>query len=118
VPVVIVTSDDRDFTEGMVQWLGWEEFITTLVCGDDHFNNKPAPDMALAACQHVSVSPAKAAIVGDSAVDLIMGIRAGLGLRVGVTTGVSQKNDLTPYADIVLDDLTQVRVGSGEREGA
>jgi phosphoglycolate phosphatase-like HAD superfamily hydrolase len=44
-------------------------------------------------------------MVGDALHDLAMGRAAAVGLVVGVTCGTSAREDLVPYADIILDRI-------------
>jgi len=39
-------------------------------------------------------------LVGDSSADMVMGHDAGVGLTVGVLSGVGTRLDLAPYADV------------------
>jgi phosphoglycolate phosphatase len=64
--------------------------------------------MALAFCEVAGLRPEEVAIVGDAVHDLEMGRRAGLGLKVGVTTGTSPRAELEPHADVVLEELGEL----------
>ncbi|MBI1878711.1 MAG: HAD family hydrolase [Chloroflexi bacterium] len=61
--------------------------------------------MVLTLCRTLGVLPAKTVIVGDNAADLQMGRAAGVGLLVGVLSGVSSAETLAPHADIVLPSV-------------
>jgi phosphoglycolate phosphatase-like HAD superfamily hydrolase len=108
VQIAIATSDDRAPTEATLAKLGLAGFVATLACGDDGIPIKPEPDMVLTICRRVGISPAKAVIVGDNVADLEMGRRAGIGLRVGVLSGVSSAEILAPYADILLPSVANL----------
>jgi phosphoglycolate phosphatase len=81
-----------------------------LVCGDDGIPVKPAPDMLLAACQHLGVRPERTAVVGDTMGDLLMGRRAGAGFRVAVLTGAGTRELLSPNADALLGSIDEISV--------
>ena len=83
------------------------EFMFLAGC-DSGFGAKPEPGMALAFCAAAGIRPVEVAIVGDAVHDLEMGRRAGLGLKVGVTTGTSARADLAPHADVVLEGLDEL----------
>ena len=83
--------------------LGLFEFLAG--CDSGH-GAKPEPGMAHAFCAATGLEPAHVAIVGDAVHDLEMGRRAGLGLKVGVLTGTSAREDLLPHADVVLESAT------------
>jgi phosphoglycolate phosphatase len=79
--------------------------VDALVCADDGIPVKPAPDMVLRLCAELGIEPSRTAVVGDSAADLRMGRAAGVGLVVGVLTGVGARSDLEPQADAVIGSV-------------
>jgi phosphoglycolate phosphatase len=90
--------------------LGVAELVGFLASADDGFPGKPAPDGLLAACRHLGVDPARTAMVGDSTTDLVMAQRAGVGLRVGVLTGVMREATLAPLAHVILPHIGLIQV--------
>jgi len=78
------------------------EFKVGADCG---FGAKPEPGMVLAFCAALAVSADAVAVVGDAAHDLMMGRAAGVGLTVGVLGGTSERRDLEPYADRIIDGI-------------
>jgi phosphoglycolate phosphatase len=107
--VAVATSDDRDPTERTMAALGLTDRIDALACADDGIAGKPAPDMVLHLCATLGVEPARTAVVGDTAADLLMGRAAGAGLVVGVLTGVGGRDDLAPIADAVIASVEELR---------
>jgi phosphoglycolate phosphatase-like HAD superfamily hydrolase len=77
------------------------------VCADDGVPVKPAPDMVRRLCAETCVPVGRAAVVGDSPADLQMGRDAGVGLTVGVLTGVASRADLETLADVVIDSVAR-----------
>ncbi len=84
------------------------DLVDFLVAADSGHGVKPAPGMLLAFSAACGVAPDAAAMVGDSVVDLMMGRNAKAGLVVGVTSGVTPRAELAPYADIVLDTVAEI----------
>lgn len=111
VAIGILTSDDRAPTEATLGHFGIEKFVGFVACGDDAYPHKPAPDALLGACAHAGVPPERTAIVGDAITDLRTGSAAGVGLRVGVLTGSGSREELAPWADVVLASIGEIRVG-------
>ena len=103
--IAIATSDDRDPTEQTLAAFGLTGAVDALVCADDGIPVKPAPDMVLRLCAELGIEPSRTAVVGDSAADLRMGRAAGVGLVVGVLTGVGARSDLEPQADAVIGSV-------------
>jgi phosphoglycolate phosphatase-like HAD superfamily hydrolase len=101
----IATTDDHAPTQAMIEAFDIEEYLTTIVCADDGIPAKPAPDMVLTICERMNIHPSKVIVVGDTVADLKMGRSAGIGLVVGVLSGVSKVHDLMPYADVIIDSV-------------
>ena len=74
---------------------------------DSGFGAKPNPDPLLAFAKKVSVEPDRCAMVGDSVHDLLAGRRAQM-QTIGVLTGLATEADLSPYADLVLRDISHI----------
>ena len=80
-----------------------------FICGyDSGFGAKPSPGMLHAFCDAVQLTPTEVAMVGDNFHDLEMGRLAGAGLKVGVLTGTSTREDLAPHADVVLQSIADL----------
>lgn len=103
--IAIATSDDRVPTQATLAGLELAHLVDALVCADDGIPIKPAPDMVLTICRTLDIAPARVVMVGDNPDDLRMGRAAGVGLVVGVLSGVSPASLLVPYADIVLPSV-------------
>jgi phosphoglycolate phosphatase len=101
----------NDSIGGLKASLAPHEFLGAFMflagCDSGH-GAKPEPGMALAFCEAAGLRPQDVAIVGDAVHDLEMGRRAGLGLKVGVTTGTSPRAELEPHADVVLEGLGEL----------
>ncbi|MGK2851482.1 MAG: HAD family hydrolase [Candidatus Limnocylindrales bacterium] len=78
--------------------------FAALVCGDDGFPVKPAPDAIFALCQALGTVPDRVAVVGDSPADIAMGRAAGAGVVIGVRSGIGRDEDLGA-ADVILDSV-------------
>lgn len=112
VQIAIITSDDSGPTETVLAHFGLSGFINFIACGDGSYRHKPAPDALIAASNLLGVSLARTVVVGDSVTDLLMARAADAGLAVGVLTGVGSRKTLTPSADLILDSIAEIRVGT------
>jgi phosphoglycolate phosphatase len=104
----IVTMDDRAPTEAVLAKLGAMDLVDVVVCADDGLPLKPAPDMVWAACRATGVEPRRAVVVGDTTTDLEMGRAAGVGLVVGVLSGVAPEALLAPQADVLVPSVAEL----------
>ena len=102
--IAVVTTDDRAPTDATLRHLGVRTFVEAMVCGDDGFTMKPAPDAIFAVCQALRTTPDRVAVIGDSPADMAMGRAAGAGLVIGVRTGIGRDADL-PDADVIVDSV-------------
>jgi phosphoglycolate phosphatase len=117
VRVAVLTTDEWQATELALRVLGIDRLVDSVYCSDDPLPGKPAPDQLLAACQRWGVEAARAAVVGDTVFDLLMGRRAGAGLVVGVLSGAGDHDTLVPHADLVVASVGDIRVVSEGGEG-
>ncbi len=102
VKIAVATSDDRAATEATLAGLGIARYVNAVIAADEGLPTKPAPDMVLHLCRRLGIDPADAVVVGDAVADLKMGHAAGVGLAVGVLSGVSSRETLAPYADLLI----------------
>jgi phosphoglycolate phosphatase-like HAD superfamily hydrolase len=109
IKIGIATTDDRAPTQAMIEAFDIEEYISTMVCADDGIKAKPAPDMVLTICERMKVDPASVMVVGDTTADLKMGRAAGVGLVVGVLSGVSSARDLVTFADVLIESVDNLQ---------
>jgi phosphoglycolate phosphatase-like HAD superfamily hydrolase len=100
--IAVATSDDRTPTEATLAGLDVAHLVDALACADDGLPLKPAPAKVLSICDRLDISPAKAVVIGDNVDDLRMGRAAGVGLAIGVLSGVSPAAMLAPSADLIL----------------
>lgn len=96
IAVALTTGFDRDLAGLLVERLGWEGRIDSLVCNDDVEAGRPAPDLILAAMRRTScANVARVASVGDTVSDLQAGANAGTGFNIGVLSGAHSREQLS-----------------------
>ena len=84
LPVAVVTNKVEEAGRAVVEVLGWEERFFTVVGNDTAERAKPHAAPALHALQLIDVPPARAVLVGDSAVDMSCAVNAGLHSGIAV----------------------------------
>ena len=102
--IAVITTDDRGPTEATLRALGIRDSVEAMVCGDDGFGVKPAPDAVIAVCHAFRTEPSRVAVVGDTPADVAMAREAGAGLVIGVRSGIGTDDDLAT-ADVVVDSV-------------
>ena len=84
--------------------------VDGIVAADLELAGKPSPAMFLEAVRRLGTIPARAAVVEDAIAGVEAGRRGGFRLVVGVDR-VGQRGALRLHgADVVVDDLGEVRV--------
>jgi phosphoglycolate phosphatase len=71
---------------------------------DSGWGGKPGAGQLLAFAAQLNIAPENAAMVGDSLHDLHAARSAGMA-AVAVLTGVAVADELSPHADVVLDNI-------------
>ncbi|MEZ4416875.1 MAG: phosphonatase-like hydrolase [Gemmatimonadota bacterium] len=102
--VALNTGFDRDIVDLLIPALGWESAVDAIVTADDVEHGRPAPDLLHAAMQRCGVERADTvAAVGDTALDLEAGLRAGVGWNIGVLSGAHDRATLerAPHTHLV-----------------
>lgn len=108
--IAVVTTDKRERTRQMLELAGVWHMVDALAGEEDVIAPKPAPDGILTVCERMGIAPAQALMVGDSPADMLAGRAAGTAGCVGVTSGISRREDLEPYADVVIESVHDLRV--------
>jgi phosphoglycolate phosphatase len=103
--IALATTDDRAPTTATLVALGVRDRFAALACGDDGVGVKPDPRMLLAICEATRILPERTAVIGDTPTDLEMGRRAGAGRVIGVQSGVGERVQLEPLADVLLPSI-------------
>ena len=114
VKLAVVTGKSRNTALMTLDILGVLDRFEVVYAGDDVDRQKPDPmalGMALADLSHGD--PAHAAMIGDSAADVIAGKGAGVA-TIGVLWGVPDHTDLLQAGpDIVCESVAALRVAVG-----
>lgn len=102
----VATMDDAQSAEQTLDAMGCRDRFD-FVCGaDSGFGVKPEPGMVNAFCKSADLASNQVAMVGDSPRDLKMGRNASVGLTIGVLTGTTASESLSPYADHIFPDIS------------
>ncbi len=100
----VMTNDSETAAHAQLQAAGVAGHFDFIAGFDSGFGAKPDPDPLLAFVRRHRLNPARVAMVGDSAHDMIAGRAAGM-RTLAVLTGVAGHDDLASLADAVLPDI-------------
>ena len=104
----LATNDTAGGLEASLGRHGLLEAFEFLAGCDSGHGAKPEPGMVLAFAEAVGLEPSALAVVGDAVHDLEMAVAAGAGLKVGVLSGTSGREDLEEHADLILDSVADM----------
>tara|TARA_B100000686_G_C16560327_1_gene847405 strand:- start:226 stop:993 length:768 start_codon:yes stop_codon:yes gene_type:complete len=114
ISAVIATTDNRHATKIMLKLLELEPFFVDVRCGDDDGPVKPDVAVLNQIAQSLQLKVADLVMVGDTVSDLSMARKAGAALCVGITGGAGSAEELQPHADVLIDDIDEIRpTGTG-----
>lgn len=101
----IVSNKPYDFTMMIVKGLGIDHHFDLILGGDSTENRKPHPEPVEKVLKQLGIVRERAAIVGDSPMDVEMGRRAGL-FSAAVTYGLRPREELIEAKpDLLIEDL-------------
>jgi phosphoglycolate phosphatase len=101
----VATNDGTAATKAALAALDVAHFLPHVFGYDSVARPKPAPDIVNAFAAATGLPLASIAVIGDNPHDLQMARSAGAGAAIGVLTGNSRREDLTPLADAILDSV-------------
>jgi phosphoglycolate phosphatase len=100
----LATNDTEEPARAHLAEAAVEDLFDFIAGCDSGHGAKPEPGMLLAFVRTFGLNPARVVMVGDSRHDLVAGRAAGMRV-VGVLTGIAERPELEPHADIVLPDI-------------
>lgn len=106
-PLGVVTNDSEAPARAHLDRAGITGHFDFIAGYDSGHGAKPEPGPLLAFAEATGSDPAATLMVGDSTHDLVAGIRAGM-IPVGVLTGIAGIDDLSPFAAVVLPDISHL----------
>ena len=106
--VGVITNEYGEAGHRKFQSLGVLEKLDYFAGYKEGSPFKLNPCTLLRLCESFDIPPREVAFVGDSRVDVEMGVSAGSSLCVGVLTGVGVKETFYPFTDVVLDSVASL----------
>ena len=107
--LAVLTNKPVKASRAIVEGLGLGQFFSQVYGGNSFATKKPDPQGARQLLQESNLTPERAAIVGDSQVDVRTGRNAGLG-TVGVTYGFAPHTLENESPDVLVDSAQELSV--------
>ncbi len=106
-PMAVLTNKPTKASLEILNGLGLAKYFNFIYGGDSFETRNPIPRERFYILKELSVAPERAAMIGDSDVDIQTARNAGL-QAVAVNYGFGTYNRLANPADFYLDNLTEI----------
>ncbi|MCP4182459.1 MAG: HAD family hydrolase [Hyphomicrobiales bacterium] len=103
----VATNDSENNARHHLGTIKVEELFSFVAGYDSGYGPKPEPGMIRAFASQQQIAPDEVVMVGDSINDLLAGKNASA-LAVAVTSGLAGNDELRPFADHVIADISQL----------
>jgi len=100
----VATNDAEGAAREQLGALGLIPRFDFIAGFDSGFGAKPGPGMCTAFAEQMALKPQQVAMIGDSTHDLEAARAAGM-IALGVLSGPASREDLIPFADVILPDI-------------
>ena len=100
----VATNDSESSARAHIAAADVDHLFDFIAGYDSGHGGKPDPGPLLAFAQSCRIDPLNCVMVGDSVHDLVAGRAAGM-RAVGVLTGIADRAELAPHADVVLSSI-------------
>ena len=106
--LTIASSRSRNSLTELTRDMGIADYISYLIGADDVKEAKPRPEPVLNTLAAMQFDASEALVVGDMAVDILMGANAGT-KTCGVTWGNGSREELTEAgANVIIDSMEEL----------
>ena len=107
LPLGIATNDSENGAQSHLDQLSITDYFSFIAGSDSGYGEKPDPGMVLAFSEELKLARDEVMMVGDSTHDLIAARKADA-VSIGVLSGLASRDELAPYADHVLNDISEL----------
>lgn len=103
----VATNDKHRDAVVDMELIGATPYLDLVVGADSVKQAKPAPDMVDLICSRLGRVPDQAVLIGDTAMDAMLGKNSGVMLTIGVA-GIVPAEELAGHMDIVISSLDEI----------
>ena len=108
ITLTIASSRSHKSLTELTENMGIAEYVSFLIGADDVKEAKPKPEPVLKTLDALRFDANETLVVGDMAVDVLMGVNAGA-KTCGVTWGNGTRNELEEAgADFIIDEIEEI----------
>ncbi|GLU23095.1 hypothetical protein SLE2022_391270 [Rubroshorea leprosula] len=108
VPMALASNSPRKSIESKISYhLGWKEYFSVIIGGDEVTTGKPSPEIFLEAAKRLNMEPSSCLVIEDSVPGVMAGKAAGM--EVVVVPSVLKQTHLFTAADEVINSLLDLQ---------
>ena len=112
----VITNKPAPFSRQILETLGVAPYFIDIISGGSDYPHKPDPSSLEALMRRTGVPPEETMVIGDSAIDVEMGRRAGAATAV-VLHGLSDEDDLRAAGpDALVADFAELLMLAKQRK--
>lgn len=104
----IATNDAEASANKTMETFGLQPYLSMVMGYDSVTNPKPSPEPVVLFCERHGLTASQVVVVGDNVHDMDMAAAAGAGLKIGVLSGNSNRKELGPHADHLIEDVLEL----------
>ena len=110
IKVALTTGFSRSTQDRILDALGWRDLADLTLCPAEVGRGRPFPDLNLTAAIRLEIEDVRRmATAGDTAYDIVAGVRSGAGIVAGVRTGAHDERRLRDAgATHVIDSIAEL----------
>lgn len=108
----LATSDRTLRAKLAMEHLDLLRYIDCIVGADTIVLPKPDPETVMFILEKLQCSPATTVVIGDTDVDMELGVRSGVKASIGVFSGTAPKEVLSRKTPFVIDNVGLIEVHS------
>ena len=112
----VVTNKPNPYSRQILEALGIAGYFFEIIAGDSEYAKKPDPESLLAIMSRQGVPAKETVLIGDSAIDVETGARAGV-FTIGVTHGFSDEQELKAAGPGCVVNSFEELLRFAQREG-
>jgi HAD superfamily hydrolase (TIGR01509 family) len=114
-PLAVASSSPRRIIELVLELAGLRDAFQVVLSSAEVQRGKPSPDVYLRACELLGFEPPRTAAIEDSGPGVRSAAAAGMPVVLIPGAEFPPSEQVLADADLVLDSISELRVGSVER---
>ena len=104
----LFTSDREKNARLTLKKFGIDKYFKEVLGGDSVERSKPNPEGILKICSKLKISTKRTAYISDTIGDLEMAQSANLPFKIGVLTGLGNREELAENGNVICENLTEL----------